>query len=131
MILRYCKNIANLLFWELWKYLTISIKIIVSVCVKPSCLSACTKPTSSLTFFFKYCKEVPNLLFWVIWVCQISIIIFVLILDYFQVKLMTKLFTESKNPPYFGSILGLFCPNLIKTEFTWKKVCQTLDIPII
>ena len=38
--LRYCKDIANLLFWELWECLTIPIKIIVSICSKLSCLSA-------------------------------------------------------------------------------------------
>ena len=44
-------------------------KIIVSICRKLSCLYACHKSTSSLTFFLRYCKEKANLLFWVIWVC--------------------------------------------------------------
>ena len=46
--LRYCKGIVNLLFWELWECLTIPIKIIVSLCSKLSCLSACKKSTSFL-----------------------------------------------------------------------------------
>ena len=41
--LRYCKDIGNLLFWELWECLTIPIKIIVSICRKLSRLSACKK----------------------------------------------------------------------------------------
>ena len=51
-ILRYCKNITNLLFWELWECLTIPIKIIVSICSMLSCLSVCKKSTSSLICFF-------------------------------------------------------------------------------
>ena len=57
----YCKDIANLLFWELWECLTIPIKIIVSICRKPSCLFACKKSTSSITSFLRYCKEIANL----------------------------------------------------------------------
>ena len=67
--LRYCKDIANLLFWELWEYLTISIKIIVSIWSKLSCLSACKKSTASLTTFLRCCREIANLLFWVTWAC--------------------------------------------------------------
>ena len=65
--LRYCKNIANLLFWELWECLTIPVKIITSICSKLSCLSARKKSTSSLTSLLRYCKQIPNLLLWVIW----------------------------------------------------------------
>ena len=50
----------------------------------------------------------------------ISITILVLILDYFQEKLMTKFFKKSEKP-YFGVIWGLFCPNLGKNEFSGKK----------
>ena len=67
--LRYCKDIANLLFWELWECLTISIKTIVLICRKFSCSSACEKSTSSFTSFVRYCKEIANLIFWVIGVC--------------------------------------------------------------
>ena len=50
------------------------------------------------------------------------------ILDFFQEKLMTKCFKK----PYFGDILGSFCPNSGKTEFFWKeRLCQFLNIPII
>ena len=62
-------HIANLLLWELWECLTIPIKIILSICSKLSCLSACKKSTSSLNSFLRYCKEIANLLFWVIWAC--------------------------------------------------------------
>ena len=50
--LKYCKDITNLLFWELWECLTIPIKIIISICSMLSCLSACKKSTSSLIYFF-------------------------------------------------------------------------------
>ena len=44
---------------------------------------------------------------------------------------MSKFFKKSKKP-YFGAILGLFCPYLGKNEFSWKKVlCQFLNIPIV
>ena len=52
--MRYCKDITNLIFWELWKCLTIPIKIILSICSKPSCLSACKKSTSLLNPFLRY-----------------------------------------------------------------------------
>ena len=42
-------------------------------------------------------------------------------LDYFQEKLMTKLFKKYKKP-YFVAILVVFCPNLGKNEFSWEKV---------
>ena len=47
------------------------------------------------------------------------------ILDYFQEKLITKVFSKK---PYFGAILGPICSNLGKNEFSWKIF---LDIPII
>ena len=44
---------------------------------------------------------------------------------------MTKFIKKSKKP-YFGAILGTFCPILSKNEFSWKKgLCQLLNIPII
>ena len=44
---------------------------------------------------------------------------------------MKKFFRKSKKP-YLGAILGPFCPNLEKNEFSWKKgPCQFLNIPII
>ena len=58
--LRYCKDIANLLFWELWECLTIPIKIIVSICSKLSCLSACRESTSSLTSFLRYILQINS-----------------------------------------------------------------------
>ena len=39
-------------------------------------------------------------------------------------KLLKKPFKKSKNP-YFWAILGPFCPNLGKNEFSWKKrICD-------
>ena len=67
--LRCCKDIANFLFWEHWECFIIPIKIMVSICSKLSCLSACKKSTSSPTSFLWHCKEIENLLFWVIWAC--------------------------------------------------------------
>ena len=48
------------------------LKIIISICKKLSCLSACKKSTPSLTSFLRYCKEIENLLFRVIWACLAS-----------------------------------------------------------
>ena len=68
--LRYCTDIVNLLFWELWKCLNISIKIIVSISSKFSCLSVCKKSTCLFTSFLSYCREIANFfLGGVIWAC--------------------------------------------------------------
>ena len=57
---------------------------------------------------------------------EISIIILVFILDYFQEKLMPQFHKKSKKP-YFEAILGTFCQ-----KFSWKKgLCQFLNTPII
>ena len=62
---------------------------------------------------------------------EISLTILVFILDYFQQKLMTKVFKKSKKP-CFGAICGSFCPNLGKNKFSRKKgLCQLSNIPII
>ena len=37
----YYQDITNLQFWELWECLTIPIKIILSICGKLSCFTAC------------------------------------------------------------------------------------------
>ena len=65
--MRCCKDIANLLIWELWECLIMLIKIILSICRKLSFWSACKKSTSSLNYFPRYFKEIANLLLWVIW----------------------------------------------------------------
>ena len=57
---RYCQDIANLLFWELWECLTISIKIALAICSKLSCLSTCKKSTLSPNSFLTYWKEIAN-----------------------------------------------------------------------
>ena len=67
--LKYCKDIANLLFWELWEFLIIPIKNHSVNLWQHSWLSASKKSTSSVTPFWRYCKEIANLLFWVIWAC--------------------------------------------------------------
>ena len=51
--LRYCKDIVNLLFWKLWEWLTILIKITASVFSKISCLPACKKINTITHFFLK------------------------------------------------------------------------------
>ena len=41
-------------------------------------------------------------------------------------------FSHKSKKSYFGVILGNFCPNLEKNEFSWKKgLWQFLNIPII
>ena len=64
--LRYCKDTANLLFWELREHLTISIKITVSVWTKLSWLSECKISTASITSLLRCYREIANLLYWVI-----------------------------------------------------------------
>ena len=50
---------------------------------------------------------------------EISRTILVFIIYHFQEKLMTNFFKRSKKT-YCGVILGPFCPNLQKNEFSWK-----------
>ena len=50
---RYCYDIANLLFWELWKCLIIPIIFIASIWSKLSCLSACKKINFITLFILK------------------------------------------------------------------------------
>ena len=64
----------SLLFWDITKTLQSCYfenfgndwpspsKIILSICRKLSCLSACKKSTSSFTAFLRYCKEIANFL---------------------------------------------------------------------
>ena len=53
-------------------------------------------------------------------VVEISTIL-VFILDYFQEKLTRQNVLKNPNKTYFVAILGPFCPNLGKNEFSWKK----------
>ena len=70
--LRYCKNIANLLFWKLWECLTIPIKN-HSINFQETFMLICMQQiTHSLTFFLRYCKEISSLLFWVIWASLVT-----------------------------------------------------------
>ena len=156
----YCKDIANLLFWELWEWLIISIKN-HSINLQETFVPMCMQQISFIThFFLKILKQIANLFFWAIWAClatpKMTVSIwrnfwclsasrkpasfFPFSLRYckhianfrlFPGKLMTKFFKKSKKP-YFGVTSGNFCPNLGKNEFSWKKALwQFLNIPII
>ena len=108
--------------------------MLITTCIRFWCLPACQKQTSSFTNFLIY-YIVKNPAIWLAdsilgnnlrpdvgfarW-CGIgggiSIAILVFILDNFQEKLQRKFFKKSTKPT-----LGLFCPNLGKNEFPWKK----------
>ena len=70
--LRYFKDNANLLFYELWACWPCPSKIIASTCWKLWHLSAGRKSMSSLTSFLRYCKRYCKLLFWVLWTCLVK-----------------------------------------------------------
>ena len=71
--LRYCKQVANLLFWVISAYLaTHTPKMIRSIWRNLWSLSAGNKSTSSFTFSLRHCKDIANLLFWVFWACLIT-----------------------------------------------------------
>ena len=68
--------------------------------------------------------------------CEISITILIIILDYFQEKLLTKCFKKKNTHIHTHTlkhaILGSLCPNLGKNGFSWiKGLGQFLNIPII
>ena len=143
---RYCKDIQTSYygyFEHTWLHTP---KMIVSTCRRLWCLSACQKYTSSIVFFLRY-YILKNAAIWLadsilahnsrarilpdVALLVISTTILVSISGYFQEKLMTKFFKEP-NKPYLGAILGPFCSNLSKNEFSSKKgLSQFLDIPII
>ena len=64
---------------------------------------------------------------------KISIKILVFTLDYFQEKLTTKFFKKSKKTLFCGlcGYFGLFNQIWAKMNFSGKKLCQFLNIPII
>ena len=66
--MRYCKDIAKLLFWGLWEYSAIPIKILLSTCSKLSCLSACQK-INFITQFFKILQRNSKLVILGVWAC--------------------------------------------------------------
>ena len=72
------KDIGNFLFWELWEYLIIPIKFVVSICSKLSCLSACEKSTSSPILFWRYSKDMQISYFGSFgytWLCKPKLIV--------------------------------------------------------
>ena len=65
--MRYCKDIANLLFCEFWECLIIPIKN-YSCNMQKTFTFICMQKINLITHFFqRYRKEITNLLFWVIW----------------------------------------------------------------
>ena len=60
---------VNLLFWELWKCLTISNKIIVSCFHQVFMLNFTQKVNFVIHSLLRYCREISNFLFCVIWAC--------------------------------------------------------------
>ena len=109
--LRYYKDIVNLLFWALWAFMatqsqshTINLqKTLVFICRQ--------KIYFTLPPAFRLITQEPE--FCQIWDCGGISTVSVFILDIFQKKRTTKFFKKSQKP-YFGTILGPFCPNLGK-----------------
>ena len=92
---------AKLLFWELWKCLTIPIKIIVSLCRKCTCLPESKKSTLPFTYFLRYCMEIANFLFWVIltwkkflFIFWLYFILFYFLLSVVRVRTMVRVSTS-------------------------------------
>ena len=68
----YCKDIANLLFWELWECWTIPIKN-HSINLKETFMLTCTQKFKLITLFsLWYCKKIANTIFWVNWACLVT-----------------------------------------------------------
>ena len=107
--MRYCKDIENLLLWKFWKYLTIPVKIILSISSKLSCLFACKKSTSSFSSLLRYYKEIANLLIWVIWACLAT-------------------HTENDNSN-LKKPLTFICMQKIKSRFPWDNLKKLTSPP--
>ena len=144
----YCKDIANLLFWELWEWLIISIKN-HSINLQETFVPMCMQQISFIThFFLKILKQIANLFFWAIWAClatpKMTVSIwrnfwclsasrkpasfFPFSLRYckhianfrlFPGKLMTKFFKKSKKP--FLGHFGQFLPKFGKKWIFLEK----------
>ena len=57
---RFCKDMQTRYFGNFWNACPFPSKIIVSICRKLSCLSACKNSTSSLISFLQYCNKSIN-----------------------------------------------------------------------
>ena len=69
--LRYCKEIANLLFYVIWACLaTQTPKMIKAIWRNLWCLSLGKRSSSSLNLSLKYYKDIVNLLLVVLWACM-------------------------------------------------------------
>ena len=116
---RYCKVMQTYLgyFGHAWLYAT---TMIVSTCRRIQFLSVFQKQnspfTSPLTY---YILNNPACQIWD-WCWTTILTILVLMLDYFQEKLMTKLFKKYKKT-YFVAILVFFAQTWVKMNFPGKR----------
>ena len=69
--LRYCREIANFLFWVIWACLATHIKNDSITLKKRLTIISREKSTPSFTFSLKYCKDIIKLLSWVLWACLV------------------------------------------------------------
>ena len=110
-------------------------KTIVSTCRKLWCLSQSQKYTSSFPSFSRY-YILKNPAIWEPEFCQIwdwwwNINNISLHFRLFSGKTNDKIFQKNQQKLYFVAILGLFCPNLGKYEFSWKiGPCQFLELQL-
>ena len=109
--------------------------MIVSACRRLHCLSAYQKYTSFLQFFLRF-YILKNPAIWLadtilahnsrtrIFPDIVLVTILVFILDYFQEKLMTKIFRKSKT--LFWGHFGSFMPKFGQNEFSCKNGLSVL-----
>ena len=132
---RYCKDMQTSYFGYIGQTRLCTPKMIVQTCRKLRCLSTCQKYTSSFILFLRY-YILKNPAIWLaksFWPITRNSE-FCHIWDWwwninnnnsFQFRLLTrktniKLFKKSQKP-YYGAILGSFCPYLDKKNFSEKR----------
>ena len=93
-------------------------------CIKLRCLSAYQKQTSSLTSFLRY-HILKNPVTWLVDSILANNSRTRILPDMGNINNISfhfRLFQRKTNEkPYFGAILGAFCLNSGKNEFSWKK----------
>ena len=82
-------------------------KILVWICGKLSCLSACKKSTASLTSFLTCCREIANLN---VAMCFILHIFIEILQRYCKLVVFSTLdMPGSANPKWYYHLVGIFC----------------------
>ena len=110
--LRYCKDIANLLFWDFGHAWLHTLSVMLSPCRKLSCLSSGKKTASSPMLFWRYYKEIQTSYFGYfghVWLYTPKMILFI----------YRRLQCLSACQKYFSSFTSFLRYYILKNPAIW------------